>query len=314
MSATLGVVERAHAALASACLGDMVGSPFEGLPRAQVLKLLREGCSVEPVGEPTDDTVLTKWVAEAIVEGGLEGARDRFVEKLLRGEEELRLRRGGPTTLSSIDRLRRNPKSRATSGATNGAAIRALPIGLAIPLDAEDELLKLVVELSTVTHGEAVAVAAASAIAHAASKAVEPGSSIDEVVEKGVEGAGKFSIKLACLIERAVKLAEDVELNYLAEELPRHVGVGSLSVESVPTAFCIFKASRGDLRRAVEVAVKAGGDTDSVASMAGGLCGALRGPSNIPEGWLARVERLNLRELAKGLVEVRWRFKQGVKL
>jgi len=303
---------KAYAGLASACLGDMAGSPFEGMARGQVLELLHRGFSIEPSAEGyTDDTLLTKWVAEAIVEGGLRGARRGLVERLLRGEEELRLRGAGSTTLSSINRLKHSPESRAKLGATNGAAIRALPIGLAVPLENEEELLRLVVELSEVTHGEAEAVAAASAIAYAASKSLEPGSSMDEVIEAGVGGARRVSAKLASLIEAAVSLADEVGVECLAEELPHRVGVSPLSVESVPAAFCIFKASGGDLRTAVRVAVEAGGDTDSVASMAGGLCGAFKGPSTIPRGWLAKVKGLGLRELAKGLVEVRGRFKRG---
>ncbi|RLF13395.1 MAG: hypothetical protein DRJ97_08145 [Thermoprotei archaeon] len=245
------------------------------------------------------------------MEGSLEHARARLVEKLVKGEEELRARRAGWTTLSSIARLKIDPESRASSGVTNGAAIRALPIGLAVPFSMAEKLLEAVVELSSVTHGGAEAMAAASAIAHAASKALEHEDSVEDVVEAGVAGARRLSVKLARLIDAAVDLAEEVEARFLPDELPRRVGVSSPSWESVPAAFCVFKASRGELRTALALAVGAGGDTDSVAAMAAGLCGALKGPSTIPEGWLLRVEGLNLRELAERLVEVRGRLKQG---
>jgi len=302
---------KAYACLACAALGDMAGSPFEGLSRDEASRRLKGLRLPEALGAYTDDTLLAKWAAEAIVEGGLKGARAQLARRLVEGEGELRARRAGRTTLSSIAKLKVDPSWRPSSGDTNGAALRALPIGLAVPLSAAEELFRLVVELSSITHGGVEALAAASAIAHAASKALEPEASMEDMVEAGVIGAARLSAKLAGLIEGAASLADEVEAQRLPDELPRRVGVSPLSWESVPAAFSVFKASRGEVEAAITLALAAGGDTDSIAFMAAGLCGALKGASAIPKGWEPKVEGLGLRDLAEGLAEVRRRLERG---
>ena len=50
----------------------------------------------------------------------------------------------------------------------------------------------------------------------------------------------------------------------------------------------VTRADRGDaghLQRALEVAVRAGGDTDTTAAIAGGLLGARWGASAVPARW-----------------------------
>ncbi len=58
-------------------------------------------------------------------------------------------------------------------------------------------------------------------------------------------------------------------------------------------------------REAVSFAIRVGGDTDTIASMAGALAGARVGESALPPGWPERVEGASLlRELADGLLDL----------
>jgi ADP-ribosylglycohydrolase len=53
------------------------------------------------------------------------------------------------------------------------------------------------------------------------------------------------------------------------------------------------------------MAASGGGDTDSIASIAGSLFGASYGPSWIPESWLAALEgRERIEDAARGLSEL----------
>jgi ADP-ribosylglycohydrolase len=57
------------------------------------------------------------------------------------------------------------------------------------------------------------------------------------------------------------------------------------SLETVPAAFALALLADGDVRTAVEYAANFGRDTDTIASMAGALCGALA--VEVPEAWTA---------------------------
>ncbi len=61
---------------------------------------------------------------------------------------------------------------------------------------------------------------------------------------------------------------------------------------------------------AMTMAANLGGDTDTLASMAGSICGALQGVGAFDEGMLAEVEAVNgldLRSLARSLLALRRR-------
>ena len=76
------------------------------------------------------------------------------------------------------------------------------------------------------------------------------------------------------------------------------------AAESVPAALGLVVAARGDPMLAIELAVNSGGDTDTVAAMAGAVAGALRGADALDRSMVEEVERANsldLEELAEGL-------------
>jgi ADP-ribosylglycohydrolase len=54
----------------------------------------------------------------------------------------------------------------------------------------------------------------------------------------------------------------------------------------------------GDPMRAIYAGINIGGDTDTIASLAGGICGAMRGPREIDARQLAIVELVNHLDLA----------------
>jgi ADP-ribosylglycohydrolase len=69
------------------------------------------------------------------------------------------------------------------------------------------------------------------------------------------------------------------------------------SIEELPIAVGALVASGGDYRAAVLAAVNYGRDADSIAGMAGALCGALHGMQAVPADWretVARASRLDL--------------------
>jgi poly(ADP-ribose) glycohydrolase ARH3 len=107
-------------------------------------------------------------------------------------------------------------------------------------------------------------------------------------------------------LEQAAALADPGELSRL--------GNGIQALESVPTALACFASAPGDYGTAVARAILLGGDTDTIAAMAGALAGALAGVQGIPGNLLGRLEddaggkgRTYLTGLAGQLLERRGR-------
>lgn len=72
-------------------------------------------------------------------------------------------------------------------------------------------------------------------------------------------------------------------------EVVATLGNGIEALRSVPTAICAFLAS-SDFRRTIGFAIGLGGDTDTIAAMAGALAGARDGLSGIPGAWAGITE------------------------
>jgi ADP-ribosylglycohydrolase len=69
------------------------------------------------------------------------------------------------------------------------------------------------------------------------------------------------------------------------ERIYQDIGPGFLATESVIYAIGIFLSNPTDFQGAVLTAVNDGGDSDSTASMIGGMVGANCGLESIPAGW-----------------------------
>jgi len=83
------------------------------------------------------------------------------------------MRGAGPTTRAAVARYQQTGQTYATSGDTNGALMRILPAGWAIPATSADRRRDVVTRLSRVTHGAPMAAASACAVAAMASFALD---------------------------------------------------------------------------------------------------------------------------------------------
>jgi ADP-ribosylglycohydrolase len=131
---------RIDGALTAYACGDALGLPWESPPDAsahatpsQIEQLpARAGW---PRGATSDDTALTLLVAHQLADRDGDGDPAAFLADL--AEQEPTIRGLGPTTTAAIERFRRSGDAAAGSPgrATNGAAMRALPVGWVLPHD-----------------------------------------------------------------------------------------------------------------------------------------------------------------------------------
>ena len=209
--------------------------------------------------------------------------------------------RAGPTSRAMLEGDTAAAARDDRVGVTNGSAMRAAPCGLVHPGDPE-AAVRLAWLSSRVTHDTQVAAAAAGAIAAGVATALRPGSGVEEVTEACVLGAalgnglgvreGRVVAmpRVSTRIELAVDEAragreldaalERSGLDPLAEALDRieaTVGTSMLAFESVPAAVGVLAATGGDPFATIRAGVSIGGDTDTIAAMAGALAGALHG-------------------------------------
>ena len=168
-------------ALTAYACGDALGGPWEslrnpnvGVAASQIEQLpAREGW---PRGATSDDTALTLLVAHHLADRDGDGDPAAFLAEL--AGQEPAIRGLGPTTTAAIERFRRGDATAASSGrATNGAAMRALPVGWVLPHDQAGRRRQVTIAMSRATHSDPAALVAACVMATCASWALEGVSS-----------------------------------------------------------------------------------------------------------------------------------------
>ena len=85
-----------------------------------------------------------------------------------------------------------------------------------------------------------------------------------------------------------------------------------MAAEAVPAVFGLIAASKGDLLEALFAGVNIGDDTDTVATMIGGIMGAYRGASSFPDEYLTVIKennRIDIEGLAEQIEEL-WKGEQ----
>jgi ADP-ribosylglycohydrolase len=324
--------DRAAGALYGLAVGDALGMPTESWPRSVVVELYGElidgfhpGRPDQqvapglPAGTVTDDTEQAVLLGELLVASAGRFDPAEFGRRLLRWEESVRARGVGgllgPSTKRAVAALAAgaDPVEAGRGGTTNGAAMRIAPVGIAVADPAE--LLELVVEVCIPTHGTGVAIAGAAAVAAAVSAGVG-GAPFAEVVPAAVDaarraaGRGRWvaAADVAARIEWACGLVAGRTPADAAEVIGTLVGTGLPTQESVPAAFAVLAVAGDDPWLACRLAASLGGDTDTIAAMAGAVAGACHGAEGLPapaRRTVAEVNGLQLDRLAADLLDLR---------
>lgn len=260
--------DRIAGAMTAYACGDALGLPWEGSPpacagAAEIEALPgREGWER---GATSDDTALTLLVAEHLAERSGAGDARVFLQTLTAAAGSINGL--GPSTRGAIEHFRASGRLPATGG-TNGAPMRALPVGWATPVHDSDRRRRLAVEMTRATHPDREALSAACVIAACASWAVD-GIPSPLLLDAAIEEEAKARAVCGASERLGVMLAE---LNTRSWRRPAQ-GISLDPAETVTAALaCTVRAP--SLRDGLLKAVGMGGDTDTVAAITGGLLGA----------------------------------------
>lgn len=250
----------------------------------------------------SDDTQLTLATCEGIIEAG--GLIDAAViaGRFAAWHRAQRVTGMGSSTLKALAELVQGGHwalvgRRGEMAAGNGAAMRSAP--LAFFLDIEDPYTRRTLrDVCRITHHNDEAYAGALAVVIAVRAAWTGAWTGDStllhlVVERLPDTAVRDRL------HDMVRVEHDLSLRELSERFGRSGWV----VETVPLALCGAQRVRtlGFEAMLLEL-VSVGGDTDTLASMAGQIAGTLLGQSRLPVAWLTRLpERVLIEQTAAAL-------------
>ena len=211
-----------------------------------------------------------------------------------------------------------DPREAGVGNVVNcGAAMYSAPIGIANaanPAAAYAEAIEV-----AGAHQSSYGREAAGVFAAVVAAAFTPGAAVSGLIDTALELAHdgtRAAIEAVC--ERAAKLATaGVACDDAAEPLRaamepfdtvgpeyRDPGLGARrpsrlhSIEELPLALGMLVLADGDFRRAVLGGVNYGRDSDSIATMAGAIAGALHGVDAVPAEWREAVGTASRLDLA----------------
>ncbi len=217
----------------------------------------------------------------------------------------------GPSSRAAIAAIERGESLENTGrwGDTNGASMRIPPVGIACRPGAR--LLDVVEAVSLPTHHTGLAMSGAALVATVVSEAIE-GADLATCVARGIEAAEAAYTRghyvagalVASRTRRAVALAGSVDhgdedaVQQVVAELAAEIGTGVQTQEAVPAAVGFLCLRDGDPWPAILDATNAGGDSDTIAAIAGAMGGALMGSPAFPAQVVAQLETVNQLHLA----------------
>jgi ADP-ribosylglycohydrolase len=328
---TATLEHKAIGMLAGVALGDALGMPTEFLSQEYIEKWYgRINGLVAPhpqhihhrlrAGEVTDDTDQTHIIAKLLIENGsIEG--QQLAESLLAWSETPRVRQNrfvGPSTSKTLEALKQGlPWDQVPRAGTSvGAAMRVAPIAIVFA-DAE-ALAGQVVASCEASHYTSKAISGAMAMAFALRETLNQAADPRSVARAAQEGAvhgrkfGNWSWTppIERRIEHVLSWAAELPKQQVLTQIQELIGVDLYPEQLVPATIGLVVLARGAPMVAMMMAANLGGDTDTLASMAGSICGALQGIGAFEEGMLAEVEAVNgldLKSLARSLLALRRR-------
>ena len=275
-----------------------------------------------PAGHITDDTEQALLIARLLIDGHGRIDPHTLANALAHWEREM-VRRGsldllGPSTQRAISAVAAGTSVEEAGrfGDTNGAAMRVTPVGIARPIEDFDGLLEAVVDASGVTHNTTLALSGASAVAAAVSAGVG-GAGLDGAIQVGLSaaragrnhGAWVAGADVAARIEAALDGVRGLARDELVRFIRNVVGTSVATQESVPAAFAVLQATQeAGAWEACLLAASLGGDSDTIAAMAGAIAGACQGIDAFPADALdliRTVNKLELEPIAEQLLRLR---------
>ena len=243
-----------------ALIGDIAGSPYEWSNcKSKDFPLLEPRCRM------TDDSVMTAAVASAVLMGDLENL-DAFRQNVITEMRRLGNQFPGLGYGPRFERWLKAEDPQPYHSLGNGSAMRVSPVAWAA--ESLSQCLSLAKASAEVTHDHPDGIAGACCVAGA--------------VYRARTGADKEAIR--------DHVTRYYPLNFTLDEIREAYQFDVSCAGSVPQAMEAFLEA-ADFEDAIRGAVSIGGDSDTIACMAGAVAAAFYGiPRDIREAALPFLE------------------------
>jgi ADP-ribosylglycohydrolase len=308
------IFDRAAGMLAGVAIGDALGMPVEMLTPEYIQTWYGEITDIVapdskhphhrlPAGSITDDTDHTLLLAQILIDQGAIQPTE-LAKRLLAWSQTARVQENrfvGPSTLKTLAALQSGVALDKVprAGTSVGAAMRVAPLAIAFP--NRETLIDQVVASCAVSHYTSNAISGAMSMAFALSAALDPSADLQSISKAAKEGAivgrnygdWSWSPPIERRIDHVLDWVETLPEKETLARLYELIGVDMYPEQLVPCTIGLAYLAKGDPQRAMLLAANLGGDTDTLASMAGSLCGGWRGLQNIDQRWLKLVETTN---------------------
>ena len=278
---------RVAGALIGSVVGDALGAPFEfGRPGefttrfpAEARGVATEMCGGGPQGrqpgEFTDDTQMALLLAGSLVQRGELDEADVF-ERFrtwaladppdIGGQTRAVLRSGRPWNAAAAEHA-----ARSGHAAGNGSLMRTTPAAIRFAREGRDATMDAARRISALTHGDP--------------SAGEGCAIYSELVRVALDGDDPLAAVPPALEHVASEYREKWAAVLAPDWTPEQATEGNGAVW--PTLGQALWALRqgGSFAQVLRRVIDLGGDTDTVAAVAGGLAGAVYGIAGIPMRW-----------------------------
>jgi poly(ADP-ribose) glycohydrolase ARH3 len=297
---------RYRGALLGVLVGDVLGAPFEGhaglVPEADIAGI----DSATSMLRFTDDTAMSVALAGSLVR--MECLDEDDLAQGFAHHWALAPERGYSARTAQLLSVVhsgtgwREAQARQAGEpgrASNGAAMRVAPAAL-YTAGRIDTTVAVARRAARVTHAHPGAIN--GACVQAAAVAVALHHPEGAPVDRAAFVAALRSVSDDPVLDAQLDLAAELSSRGDAAEIAARIGTSILVAEAVPAAVCVFLSHPQSFAEAVGLAVRLGGDTDTIAAMTGAISGALLGESAIPTRWIERAESAaSVRKLADDL-------------
>jgi ADP-ribosylglycohydrolase len=304
-----------YGCLLGGIIGDAMGAPGEGKTYEEIERTV--GWVSDFTGAGTDDTIIKHILCEAIITNDGYVTADEFSAAFANHRDKFRyFYTPVRNQVCLVDARLVLPVYAGMGGQQSSSSAMAIaPMGLINACNPRQAALETY-DVAGLIHGLLATACrdGACAIAAAVAEAMSPDATVDTILDASTRYLHPTSsAEMIGCIQTALALAQrEGEYNsfrrafYAAHLYDASPTVIADSRETVPCTLALFYLAEGNPRQAIVYAANFGRDADTIAGMAGGICGAFKGVEALGSDWVAKVTAAvpGQEELALKLMDV----------
>ncbi len=317
------ILSKAHGCLLGGLIGDAMGTPTENMEPAAIAA--KYGWVEDFSGDGTDDSILKYLLCDALIATDGYATADDWAAAWLdqraqiTGPKQNRFFVSVKQTLTKLSAGYLPREASIGNLASSSSAMSIAPVGI-VNAGHPRAAAAQAQELGSLIHSGDVAFCqdGAAAIAAAVAAGFAPDATVESVLDAAVRYLKPISgAEIRDLITEALTLAHESN-EYTTFRAAYHQRfrrpIACDSRETVPSTLALCWLAKGNPRDAIIYGANFGRDTDTIATMAGAICGALSGIAGLPEAWVNKIAQNSFgdqQQLAGTLTDVAMRKAKG---